>query len=74
MAFWHSHACRYGRVVPVTRAEFWAAKRSDTVARDERNSADLKSAGWQVLTLWECETNDPDRLTKRLASALDKLS
>src|ERR1700744_5363571 len=29
--FWHSHCCRYGAVVPATRAEFWAAKRAGTV-------------------------------------------
>lgn len=53
--FWHCHRCRYGSVVPATRADFWAAKRGGNVARDRRNAAALRKLGWRVLTLWECE-------------------
>lgn len=64
--FWHSHACRFGKVTPVTRAEFWAAKRAGTVERDRKKERELKAMGWTVIRIWECETKDPDELTKTL--------
>ena len=53
--FWHCHRCKYGSVVPATRAEFWAAKRGGNVARDRRHAAALRRLGWRVVLLWECE-------------------
>jgi DNA mismatch endonuclease, patch repair protein len=53
--FWHCHRCKYGSVVPATRADFWAAKRGGNVARDRRNRAALRRLGWRVVVVWECE-------------------
>jgi DNA mismatch endonuclease, patch repair protein len=53
--FWHCHSCKYGSVVPATRAEFWAAKRGGNVQRDRKNRAALRKLGWRVLVVWECE-------------------
>ena len=61
--FFHMHNCRYGKVEPRTNAEFWQKKRLSNVMRDRRNLADLKRAGWQVLTIWECWTK-PARIGK----------
>jgi DNA mismatch endonuclease (patch repair protein) len=68
--FWHCHDCRYGRVVPATRSEFWAAKRGGTVQRDAKNLDALRAASWQTLTVWECETQDPIALAQRLQRLL----
>jgi DNA mismatch endonuclease (patch repair protein) len=68
--FFHMHNCKYGKVTPVTNAEFWKAKRLSNVKRDRRNLAALKLDGWQVLTVWECQTRDARRLTKRLVKFL----
>jgi DNA mismatch endonuclease (patch repair protein) len=54
--FWHSHECRWGTVVPKTRQDFLAMKRRGTTERDSRNVAALKTAGWSVITIWECDT------------------
>src|SRR5579883_40124 len=56
--FWHCHDCRYGRVVPVTRADFWALKRRSNVERDTIIKAALEEQGWTVATVWECETRN----------------
>jgi DNA mismatch endonuclease (patch repair protein) len=53
--FWHCHRCKYGSVVPATRAEFWAAKRGGNVARDRKHVAALRRLGWRVVVVWECE-------------------
>jgi DNA mismatch endonuclease (patch repair protein) len=68
--FWHMHRCRYGRVRPRTNTEFWDSKRRANAARDKRNSAALRAAGWRVLVVWECSTRNPETLIKRLADFL----
>lgn len=68
--FFHMHDCRFGKVVPVTNAEFWKTKRLSNVKRDKRNLAALRRDGWRVLTVWECQTREPTLLTKRLVKFL----
>lgn len=67
--FWHSHDCRYGRVVPATNTEFWQAKRAATVERDRRKAKELRALGWRVLEYWECQTRPKavDDLIERIA-------
>lgn len=69
--FWHSHNCRYGRVTPSTRSEFWSQKRAGTVARDLRKTDALKEKNWRVLTVWECETREPEILSGLLRKYLN---
>jgi DNA mismatch endonuclease (patch repair protein) len=68
--FWHIHRCRYGKVVPATRAEFWKKKRLGNVQRDRRNRRALRRTGWRVFTVWECWTKNPDKLLQRLCTML----
>jgi DNA mismatch endonuclease, patch repair protein len=68
--FFHMHNCRYGRVVPATNAEFWRTKRSGNAARDKRNAKHLRKLGWNVTTVWECETKDPEELRRGLLKLL----
>jgi DNA mismatch endonuclease (patch repair protein) len=68
--FFHMHDCQYGRVIPVTNADFWKTKRLSNTERDKRNLIVLKREGWRVMVVWECETKDPDRLMRRLVRFL----
>src|SRR5688572_21032240 len=68
--FWHMHECRFGRVVPATRTEFWQTKRRSNVERDRVNNDVLVTQGWQVFTVWECEVKADD-LVQRLIAFLD---
>lgn len=67
--FWHGHeGCRYFRL-PKSNVEFWAEKIAHNVARDVRNEAELKSLGWHVFRVWECEIKTAlqrDEFLKRL--------
>ena len=65
--FWHCHRCKYGSVVPATRADFWAAKRAGNVARDRRNRSTLRKDGWRVCVLWECEVRTAESAHARIA-------
>jgi DNA mismatch endonuclease (patch repair protein) len=67
--FWHSHDCRWGAVVPKTRAEFWQEKRQGTIERDARNVAALRAAGWKIVTIWECETRTAASIKSALVQA-----
>jgi DNA mismatch endonuclease (patch repair protein) len=66
--FFHMHKCRYGKVIPATNAEFWQTKRSGNVARDKRNARQLRKLGWNVFTVWECETKLHETLRRNLLS------
>jgi DNA mismatch endonuclease (patch repair protein) len=55
--FWHRHAgCRFA-TTPGTRHEFWTSKFATNIARDERVESLLKTDGWNVLKVWECEVD-----------------
>jgi DNA mismatch endonuclease, patch repair protein len=51
--FWHGHQCPRGRR-PTSRTEFWNTKLDGNIARDRRNQATLRKAGWRVVVIWEC--------------------
>lgn len=63
--FWHRHpGCR-----KATRpsSKYWATKFKLNVKRDTRVLAELKALGWRIAIIWECETKDPERLTRILS-------
>jgi len=64
--FWHRHKkCRFA-TTPKTRVEFWESKFRANVARDRRNRLELKQLGWQILSVWQCELKNVEKLTERL--------
>src|SRR5689334_5911287 len=64
--FWHRHnACRFA-YTPKSRTDFWMRKFRQNVARDLKVRDDLERAGWTVHVVWECETGDPEALSRRL--------
>mgnify|MGYP001021180242 CR=1 FL=1 len=53
--FWHGHEnCKYYRI-PETRKKWWMNKLCQTKNNDEKNQTLLKTAGWKVIVVWECE-------------------
>lgn len=71
--FWHGHDCPRGKV-PSTRTEFWLPKLQRNCERDRANAASLRTLGWRVVTVWECELGEPRRLVRRLARAFGRRS
>lgn len=64
--FWHGHEnCRYA-ALPKTRVDFWRAKVEKNQARDRENIALLEANGWKVLTVWQCELKNTERLANKL--------
>jgi len=56
--FWHGHDCKRGDRQPKDNAEYWMQKISRNKARDTRSQEALKSLGWDVLVIWECQLKD----------------
>ena len=64
--FWHCHIGCKDATIPKSRTEWWRNKLEGNAARDRRNQLALRRAGWRVLTVWECETANLEKLTRRL--------
>jgi DNA mismatch endonuclease, patch repair protein len=64
--FWHRHkGCKFA-YTPKSRIEFWNQKFEQNMARDAIAVQKLKSLGWRVTTIWECQTKDEEVLGQRL--------
>ncbi|RTE93076.1 DNA mismatch endonuclease Vsr [Bradyrhizobium sp. LVM 105] len=68
--FWHRHTGCRKATSPKTRVEFWQDKFLANVRRDRRVRRKLRADGWRVITVWECQTVERDRLIKLLARHL----
>ena len=71
--FWHWHddaGCPIAGL-PKSNLDYWRPKLSRTRERDRENAAALQSAGWRVLTVWECELRaSPESVAARIAGFL----
>jgi DNA mismatch endonuclease (patch repair protein) len=65
--FWHGHegGCRLA-TRPKRNADFWSEKIRQNKARDERKEQALRDRGLLVVTVWQCEAEDEQRLRARL--------
>jgi DNA mismatch endonuclease, patch repair protein len=69
--FWHRHGgCALARL-PKSRVDFWVPKLEGNRRRDQRTKRALTKRGWKVLTIWECQTKNAERLQSRIRRFLD---
>ncbi len=52
--FWHGHNCSLASK-PKSNQGYWNPKIISNQERDKRNIAALRTLGWEVLELWECD-------------------
>jgi len=56
--FWHNHeGCSRVRI-PNTNRDYWVSKLERNSKRDKVNIGLLKSEGWDVMVVWECQLKD----------------
>lgn len=67
--FWHGHACKRTKM-PKSRVDYWTEKIEANRRRDARKRRKLKSLGWNVVVVWECELKRPDRLAGKLKRSI----
>lgn len=70
--FWHRHRGCGRTTTPKTRAAYWKEKFEQNIKRDAAKERALKSLGWDILVVWECETFVPVTLADRIAAFLSK--
>ncbi|AWJ86406.1 very short patch repair endonuclease (plasmid) [Azospirillum sp. TSH58] len=62
--FWHCHeGCNRFRI-PKTRTDWWTAKLGRNKARDDEVRGAIEASGWDVVVIWECEAERPERLAE----------
>lgn len=70
--FWHQHdGCKLARM-PKSRMPFWTTKLSMNRERDDRNMAYLTELGWSVLVIWECQLQNPSRISDTVTRFLSE--
>lgn len=71
--FWHRHKsvhCKLSRL-PKSRLSFWLPKLESNRLRDQRNLRLLRSGGWKILVVWECQLRDTERIRNKLMRFLE---
>lgn len=68
--FWHSHEGCKRASVPKSRNDFWVSKLARNKQRDQVAQESLHQQGWDVLTIWECESKDALLLSAQLRAFL----
>ncbi len=69
--FWHRHqdsACPIARE-PKSNREYWVAKLNRNKQRDAEHEDALSRAGWEALTVWECEVESDIESVERKVMA-----
>lgn len=70
--FWHQHPnpdCRNAQM-PRSNTAYWSPKLARNTARDHAAAEQLRTMGWRVFTIWECETKRLADLEKALQAFL----
>lgn len=70
--FWHQHSCPLGKK-PKSNLSYWLPKLRRNMVRDATNQKTLLEQGWNVVTIWECETEDIDALEFRLLRGIGSM-
>lgn len=64
--FWHGHSGCHRAWIPRRNREAWELKFLRNQKRDRRVVRALRSEGYRVLIIWECQTKNPEKLEGRL--------
>lgn len=68
--FWHGHeGCRRA-TRPTSNVKFWDHKLDANILRDATVRQALEQQGWEVLTVWECQTKNVEALRATLSDFL----
>lgn len=72
--FWHQHPSTWCKIVrkPKSNTGYWLTKLETNVARDAQNIKALRSDGWKVLILWECQVANREKITQIIHKFLGK--
>ncbi len=69
--FWHGHSCE-AATPPKSNRAYWKSKQMRNMRRDRRCARALRKLDWKVLTLWECQIGNANKLKRKLQIALNR--
>lgn len=69
--FWHGHQGCNRSKRPKSNVDFWNRKIDGNIRRDVENQEKLRTAGWKILTVWQCQIRDRERLQNRLRDFME---
>lgn len=64
--FWHQHNGCKKSYLPASNIDYWHPKLKRNVENDKLHQSQLKQDGWNVIIVWECETQDITHLMEHL--------
>jgi len=64
--FWHQHKNCKRAVMPKTNINYWKNKLKRNIYLQRKQVSALKRLGWKVKIVWECQTKDSTKLTRRI--------
>jgi len=67
--FWHQHKNCKRATIPKTNKKYWIPKLQKNIENDKRYTKELKSLGWKIIILWECQINR-NRFEKKLIAGI----
>ncbi|MGI6815152.1 very short patch repair endonuclease [Bacteroides sp. KG123] len=67
--FWHGHENCNFYSFPKTNVEFWKRKIERNKERDLKNRIKIRTMGWHVILLWECQLK-PQKRAETLAGLI----
>lgn len=68
--FWHRHKGCQHATMPSSNVRYWRKKFNRNKTRDARIVLQLRQLGWNVLTIWECQTKTELNLRRLLKKTL----
>jgi DNA mismatch endonuclease (patch repair protein) len=69
--FWHQHGKCIDSHIPKSRRDYWLPKLTRNKTRDGANMRKLKTLGYRILIVWECETKKEKPLRRKLQRFLN---
>ena len=70
--FWHQHRGCKRATIPKSNNDYWIPKLEKNKKKDKRYKFLLKKLGWNVMTIWECEINNSEKLGRKIRDFLRK--
>ena len=68
--FWHQHKGCRKQAMPKANIEYWKFKLKRNVDKQKEDIKKLKSDGWKVYIIWECQTKNEKTLIKKMQKIL----
>ena len=68
--FWHQHKNCKKQAMPKANKKYWESKLKRNIEKQAQDIKLLKKQGWGVYKIWECQTNNEDKLTQKILKIL----